>query len=86
MSLRAKSSSGSGSLHEIGATRDDLESDVPKAAALVELRNDDCKDAEDDYSVHSAICVRLTNRGVDVEQFLYCQNGNGEPCPLDRCE
>ena len=71
--------------HEIGALRGDLEPDAPIAAALVELRNDDCSDDED-YSVHAVVGVRLTDRGADVEQFLWYQKENGEPYPLDQCE
>lgn len=79
------SASAPGSLHEIGAPRGDLEPDAPIAAALVELRNDDCSDDED-YSVHAVVGVRLTDRGADVEQFLWYQKENGEPYPLDQCE
>ena len=56
-SSRAKSAFAPGSLHEIGAPCGDLEPDAPIAAALVELRNDDCSDDED-CSVHAFSCWR----------------------------
>ena len=36
--------------------------------------------------MHSVVGVRLTDRGADVEQFLWYQKEIGEPYPLDQCE